>query len=86
MNTQQMKKLQTGDVLVDNGYSGRDVVLCIVCSITEDGIIVSGFRAKDRSYYYDKITERDEELIPWNKAGTIDVIDAERLSEPGYLI
>lgn len=87
MTTQQMKSLKTGTVLYDDKQSSRhqQAIICQVLKVERDGAIVQGYDENSKPYYYDSISNRIQELLPWTEAYSLDVVDECRLGEGGYL-
>ena len=83
MTVQEMKQLKAGDTLVDAICIKGRVTKAFVVEVVKEGIKVTGV-GEDRMHY-DSHKRDGIELIPWSDAYGLDLLDTDRMGEPGYL-
>ena len=87
MTAQQMKQIKVDEVLLDTHNSNklRKAITCLVIEVKKEGVLVRGYDSQSSDFYYNELTGKKDELIPWDKAYSVELIDPARVNEPGYL-
>lgn len=88
MTLQQMKQLKAGDVFVDSApRNARQPMIGVAMKQTKDGIVARGIDDYSKAWFMD-YNGKDGLLLPYNDrtAAMLQVIDSNRIGEPGYLI
>ena len=87
MTLQQMKQMQPGDVFVDSSVHAKYPVIGQVVKLDRQGIIARGYDGKSEGWFLDD-TGKSEMLLLFNErtASLLQLVDADRLSEGGYLV
>jgi len=84
MTLTQMKNLKPGDTILDAICLKGKTTKAFVVEVCKDGVKVCGI-GEDKLHYGNPLNNEGTEVLPWSDAYGLDLLDIERINEPGYL-